>query len=431
MKRPIESRRLPRSSHRACAVVAALLGLWALLLGSVAQAETPHPKLFLHCPKTCFEPYLRQELSFFDLVRDRHEAELLVLVARQPTSSGGERFTVTLTQYGYAPRVEEVATAPATQPEAARRELLRVILRLLYRQLESSRVAQAFELRLPKRSGVLLSQVADPWDHWAVSPELKAAGEAQSTFYFGEMTASVTLRRITDEHKLRLRVAHEQLLSRYQVEDGSKLRGDVQSWWGQILYARSIGRHWALGFATTERTSQQENLRGHLHGGAVVELNLFPYTENASKQLRLAYQAGPWLNWYIEPNIHGERHEVRGYQALSVVVDANQRWGSIQWALQLNSLLDEPARYRLGSAVVGSLQLFEGFAVNVTGMGSWVNDQINLRQRPLTDAELLLGLAEAKTSFLLQLELGLSYTFGSVHNAIVNPRFGRLDLQED
>lgn len=432
MKRRIPSSpaaRLPVSF----AVFTVLLAFGAALLARDALAEAARPKLFLHCPKTCFEPYLRQELSYFDLVRDRHEAELQVSVARQPTASTGERFTVVLTLTGgqEPPLVEELTTPPATQPEAARQRLLGVVLRLLYRRLESSSAAAAFELRLPKRSGVKLSRVEDPWDHWAVSPELKAAGEAQSAFYFGVVTSSVTVRRMTEKNKLRLRLAHEQLLSRYEVEDGRELRGDAQSWWAQLLYARSLGRHWALGFAGTERASQQENLTAHVHGGPVLELNLFPYSDNASKQLRVAYQAGPWLNWYAEPSVRGRRHDVRGYQALSVVVDANQRWGSVQWALQLNSLLDEPARYRLGSALVGSLQLFEGFAVNATGMGSWVNDQINLRARPLSDTELLLGTAEARTSFLLELELGLSYTFGSVHNSIVNPRFGRLDLQED
>lgn len=412
-------------------LLASSLGLWLLLVCGWARAESAHPTLFLHCPKTCFEPYLRQELSYFNLVRDRHEAELQVLVARHKTSSGGERFTVTLTHGSTPPRVAELATAPATQPESARQQLLRVMLRLLYDELGATTLSEAFELRLPRRSGLTLSQVEDPWDHWAVSPEILASGEAQSSFYSAFVTSALTLRRMTDQHKLRFKLAREQQLSRFELEDGSRIRGDASGWFGQVVYARSVGRRWALGFAGTERASQRENLAGHLHGGPVVELNLFPYSENASKQLRFAYQLGPWLNWYREPNVKGKTHDLRGYQALSVVVDANQRWGSIQWALQLNSLLDEPARYRLGTSVVGSLQLFEGFAVNVLGMGSWVQDQINLRARPLSDNELLLGTAQGKTDFIVQVEMGLSYTFGSVHNAIVNPRFGRLDLEED
>jgi hypothetical protein len=393
-------------------------------------ADNTHPKLFIQCPKTCFEPYLRQELSYFDIVRDRHEAELVVQVVRQRSSSGGERFTVTL----MSPRAEtcnEFASRPGAQPEEMRKDLLGRILRLLYAELEAQPAGAAFELRLPRRAGSTLSQLVDPWDYWAVSPELKLAGEAQSSFYTGIVTSALNLRRITELHKLRLRLSYERIFSHYNLGEGGSVRGDARAWQGQLIYARSYGRHWAVGFASTERASQAENLTAHLHGGPVIELNLFPYSENASRQLRLAYQAGPWMSWYAEPTVFGKRRELRPYHALSVVADVNQPWGSLQWAVQLNSLIDQPEMMRLGSAAVGSLQLFEGFAVTLEGMGSYVHDQLSLRQRPLSDTELILGTAMAKTRFIVQLELGISYTFGSVHNTIVNPRFGRLDLQED
>jgi hypothetical protein len=56
---------------------------------------------------------------------------------------------------------------------------------------------------------------------------------------------------------------------------------------------------------------------------------------------------------------------------------------------------------------------------------------INVRGRAVTDTELLLDVAQLPTSYTAELELGITYTFGSVHSTIVNPRFGRLDLQED
>jgi hypothetical protein len=69
--------------------------------------------------------------------------------------------------------------------------------------------------------------------------------------------------------------------------------------------------------------------------------------------------------------------------------------------------------------------------INLEGQASFVRDQINLRQRPITDRELLLWTALQKTSYIFEFQLGFSYTFGSVHNTIVNPRFGRIDLEEE
>jgi hypothetical protein len=387
----------------------------------------------LSCPQTCFEPYLRQELSYFDIVRDRHESDWTALVVRQLAANGGERFTVSLRPSAAlaSPPPREFLMPPVAQPEAMRKRLLEELLALLYLSQQGSPHAAAFQLSLPRREGTALSRLDDPWDYWAISPEVKGFAELQSEFHQAEVTGALTLRRTTERHKLRLRGSYSRQLSRFVLEGGSEVTGDIYAWEGRAIYAHSLGRRWALGFAATERARQGENLRGQLQGGPVVELNLFPYSDNVTKQIRLAYQAGPLMNWYFEPTREGKRHEVRPYHALTLVADANQHWGSVQWAVQLTSLLDEPDKYRVGSSTVLSLQLFEGFALTLQGFGAVVHDQINLRARPPSDNEILLGTVQQATSFVLEAEFGFSYTFGSIHNTIVNPRFGRLDLEEE
>jgi hypothetical protein len=49
----------------------------------------------------------------------------------------------------------------------------------------------------------------------------------------------------------------------------------------------------------------------------------------------------------------------------------------------------------------------------------------------VTDVELLLWTVEQPTDFTFELEFSFTYTFGSTHNTIVNPRFDRVDLEED
>jgi hypothetical protein len=417
-----------------CVARAGLLLSTLLLLSGSTQAKESRPKLFLSCPQTCFEPYMRQELSYFDIVRDRHLSDITLLVVRQRAANGGERFAVSGVRPGdgaAVPVARTLSTRPAAPAEEVREQLRDVILRVLYSSLQSTPHAHVFQLALPRRDGSALSQLDDPWDYWTVSPELIGNAAAQSGFHYAVLTSALTLRRTTELNKLRLRGSYTRQFNRVRLSDRSEADGDWFAWDGRVIYARSVGERWAIGFASTERANQLENLRAHLHGGPVVELNLFPYSQNVSKQIRIAYQAGPWMSWYFEETASGKHHEARPYHALSVVADVNQRWGSVQWAVQLTSLLDEPGRYRLGSTALASLQLFQGFAVTLQGMGAVVRDQINLRARPLTDIELLLGTAEQSTNFHLELEFGLVYTFGSIHNTIVNPRFGRLDLQEE
>jgi hypothetical protein len=51
------------------------------------------------------------------------------------------------------------------------------------------------------------------------------------------------------------------------------------------------------------------------------------------------------------------------------------------------------------------------------------NDQIALPAEGVTDEEALLRLRQRATGFEFNVGVGLSYSFGSIYNNIVNPRF--------
>jgi hypothetical protein len=70
-------------------------------------------------------------------------------------------------------------------------------------------------------------------------------------------------------------------------------------------------------------------------------------------------------------------------------------------------------------------------AVNLEGEAAYVRDLINLRRRAITDHELLLWTVQQPTHYMFEFKFALTYAFGSVHNTIVNPRFARVDLDEE
>jgi hypothetical protein len=245
------------------------------------------------------------------------------------------------------------------------------------------------------------------------------------------LRGALTVRRITDSSKLRLRGSFGQDLNSYVLESGERVSATVGSWDTRLLLAKSWARHFGLGTVVVGRGSEFENLRGHVHGGPLFEANFFPYEENASRQLRLAYQIGPWSNWYFEPNQAGLDQELRSYHALSLVVDLNQKWGSAQWLVQWNQFLDDPSQFRLSTGGNLAIRLTRGLAFNVGGQAAWVRDLVNLRGREITDLELLLWTAQQPTDFTISGELSLSYTFGSRHDTIVNPRLERIDVDEE
>ena len=62
-------------------------------------------------------------------------------------------------------------------------------------------------------------------------------------------------------------------------------------------------------------------------------------------------------------------------------------------------------------------------AINVGGNYSRVNDQLYLRRGVLSDNEIIARQQALATNYRFFLNLGMSYTFGSIYNTVVNPRF--------
>ena len=52
-------------------------------------------------------------------------------------------------------------------------------------------------------------------------------------------------------------------------------------------------------------------------------------------------------------------------------------------------------------------------------------DQLNIPRGELDDENILIRLRQLRSGFNYFTSVGLSYTFGSIFNNVVNPRFGR------
>jgi hypothetical protein len=61
--------------------------------------------------------------------------------------------------------------------------------------------------------------------------------------------------------------------------------------------------------------------------------------------------------------------------------------------------------------------------VNFGGSAARIRDQLYLRAGEATDEEILLRRRQLATSYRYSMFVGVGYTFGSIFNNIVNPRF--------
>ena len=71
-----------------------------------------------------------------------------------------------------------------------------------------------------------------------------------------------------------------------------------------------------------------------------------------------------------------------------------------------------------------SFRIVRGLSINLFGNISRVRDRVFLARRGATDDEVLLRRRALETNFDYSTNISIRYTFGSIFNAIVNPRFG-------
>ena len=86
--------------------------------------------------------------------------------------------------------------------------------------------------------------------------------------------------------------------------------------------------------------------------------------------------------------------------------------------------LDNLSQYRIGVFGGIDVRLFKGFSLNMFGDYSRVRDQRNLPKAGASDEEILVRMKELATGYRYFVMVGVSYSFGSIFNNVVNPRFG-------
>jgi len=101
-----------------------------------------------------------------------------------------------------------------------------------------------------------------------------------------------------------------------------------------------------------------------------------------------------------------------------------QKWGSINVSLEYKNYLHDFSKNNLSLDGFIELRIAKGLNLNFGGGASIIHDQLNLPKGEATTAELLTQRKEVATQFQYFTMFGFTYTFGSIYNNVVNPRFG-------
>jgi hypothetical protein len=262
----------------------------------------------------------------------------------------------------------------------------------------------------------------DPWNLWVFTAGVNASvyGESQSSS--SNWSGSFRARRVTEQWKVSASVNGNWNRSRYDLVD-QVLKTSTSSYSFSSTIVRSLGEHWSFGWDMSARRSSTDNYDLLASIAPGLEYDLFPYKESTRRQFVLLYRLGVTHANYSDTTIYNKLEETRPFHDFTAALEATQPWGSMQASLRASNYLDDFAKNRLSLSAGCDLRIVRGLNFNLYGSYSRVHDQLSLVKGGATDEEVLLRLKQLKTSYFYNLFTGLSYTFGSKFNNIVNPRF--------
>ncbi len=390
--------------------------------------QTPRLRVYLDCGD-CFPDFLREEIRWVDFVRQPQDADVHLLTTSSDTGGGGQEVVL---RFVGANRFRDVnqslrtTSQPAATEDARRRDILRTVsvglLGYIAREGLPADVALSVKTARPDTPA---AATRDAWNFWVFNLEGGGSIDAEETARQWDWSTNVSADRVTELWKISFGVNFEEEIEEFDLDEDEPLKVNRKERSVDWFVARSLTQHWSVGFAGDVQSSTFGNIKFQTSVAPAIEFSVFPYSQYVSRQLRIEYLIGVESSKYNEITLYGKLEETLGRHELTATLDQRQTWGSLQASVEFGQYLHDFSKYRLEVDGELSFRIARGLELEVDGSASRVRDQISLPRRDATPEEVLLRLRELASGYELNFSIGLSYTFGSIFNNIVNPRFGR------
>lgn len=383
-------------------------------------------RVFLDCG-ACDANYLRTEIRFIDYVRDRADAEVHVLVTTQGTGGGGIEYTLQYIGLGRFAGVDQSLKHFSAQTETfdERRSGMAATLRLgLVRYAAETPLGSRLRVSFDApRETTAATRVDDPWNYWIFRIGSSGSVEGQESQNEKRIRGSLSANRTTNEWKMNFNWFGDYSQEEYVLEEGETYKSVSRNIDGNALIAKSLTEHWSVGAVGAYQSSIFRNYDPRTRLGGGVEYDIFPYSDSTRRLLALLYTVGWEHANYMETTIYGKDEEDLMDHRFETTLNLRQPWGSASAAFEAAQYLTQPSKYRLSMFGNLNVRLFRGFSVDLFSEASRRRDQLSLRRGDATNEEILVQQRELATGYQYDFGFGISYSFGSIFNNIVNPRF--------
>jgi len=391
-------------------------------------------KIFLDCQE-CDMNYIRQEIPYINYVRDVREAQVYILETNQDAGSGGNEFTFTFQGQGVFKGMNDtlVFTSSPDQTSTIIREKRTKMLKMgLMRYV--ARTTLFNEIEIIHNTELEQEEVIDRWNNWVFELSTEPQYEAEEANKRLELRNSINISKVTPGIKLEVEMDQfydkEKFIENVNTDSASSSTYVTSEKMMSNLFVKSLGDNWSAGFKWNLGSSTHENYSFRTDILPSIEYDIFPYSEATHRQLRILYSAGYQFNNYIDTTIFNKVKEGLSMQMLNIAFQVQKKWGSINLALVGSNYFQDFSKNRIELFSSVNIRIFKGLSLQINGGVAHINDQLNLKKGDISEAERLLQLRELATKYRVEGGIEITYTFGSIYNNVVNPRFNSGDFHD-
>ncbi len=368
--------------------------------------------------------YIRKDIPYINYVRDIKDAGVYIISTSQRTGSGGREYTYFfIGQVGNAGMRDTLSfvTAPDETEDEIRLKQVKTLKIGLMRYVARTPLSKYMNISFSEP----LSETvySDKWNSWVYKASIRGWFDGQQSYKSANLNGNVSAARVTKDWKTNISARYNYGTDKYDLGD-EIITSNNNSKSLNALIVRSISDHWSYGGSAYLGSSSYSNNNFAVSVQPGIEYDLFPYSESTRRQLRLLYTIGYRFSSYIDTTVYNKTEEGHFLHSMNAAYEVVQKWGSIDIELDYSNYLYDWSKNNLSLSAHFDLRIAKGLSVSFRGGASLIHDQLGLVKGGATTEEVLLRQKELATQFNYYTSFGFTYTFGSIYNNVVNPRFG-------
>jgi len=387
-----------------------------------AYSQTDRIKVFLSC--NCDDSYIKQNTLLLDYVRDRTLSDIEVFVFDISNASGGRNFTFEYNGKNDFQNKENKISTDITQNltfNEAREVLLKTYKMGMVHFLQNTVFQNQVDVSFNDQMDIPQEMSFDQWKNWVFEISGSFNFENEESINEEEYNMGFDIDRVTEMWRVRSYFRQRRAVKFYSGDEEDYTSERNSTYFSGSL-VKSISDHFSTGIFGTYQNDTFSNYKSFFNFSPALEYNFIPYNEVLTREVTLAYKLGYNFYEYLEETLYGFLDQKMFNQSLTLNLRFREKWGSIYSYMVASQFLDQPDQNRLTLNNNINLRIVRGLSLRISGSFQLIRDQINLPKGEASIEDLLLRQRQISTNYQNRISMGLSYTFGSIFNNIVNTR---------